>query len=175
MSLPGPRLAAQGRANLALIVAMADDRVIGVDNRLPWRLPSDLQRFKRLTMGHHIVMGRHTWDSIGRALPGRTSVVVTRRADFRAPEGVVVAHSLDEALVACAADPEPFVIGGAELYGHALPLARRIHLTVIERRFAGDTFFPELDAAAWTLAESEPHLDDELPHRFELWQRRELV
>jgi dihydrofolate reductase len=161
--------------SLSLIVAMAEDRVIGIDNRLPWRLPSDLQRFKRLTMGHHMVMGRRTWDSIGRALPGRTSVVVTRRADFRAPAGVVVAHSLEEALAACAGDDEPFVIGGAELYGHALPIARRIHLTVIERHFAGDTFFPALDPDSWTLAASEPHPEDELPHRFELWQRRELV
>ena len=160
--------------NLSLIVAMTEERVIGVDNRLPWRLPADLQRFKRLTMGHHMIMGRHTWDSIGRALPGRTSVVVTRRADFRAPDGVVVAHSLDEALAAAAADEEPFVIGGAEIYRHALPLARRIHLTVIERHFAGDTFFPALDAA-WTLSATEPHADDELPHRFELWQRAELV
>jgi dihydrofolate reductase len=160
--------------NVSLIVAMSENRVIGVDNRLPWRLPADLQRFKRLTMGHHIVMGRHTWDSIGRALPGRTSVVVTRQRDFRAPDGVLVTHSPADALAACADDDEPFVIGGAELYRHALPLARRVHLTVIERHFDGDTYFPALDDS-WTLAETEPHRDDDLPHRFELWQRAPVV
>jgi dihydrofolate reductase len=157
--------------NISLIVAMSESGVIGVENRLPWRLPADLQRFKRLTLGHHIIMGRRTWDSIGRVLPGRTSVVVTRNRDFVAPAGVIVTHSLDEALVACTGDDEPFVIGGAELFRQALDIAKRIHLTVIENEFPGDARFPALDRARWQLQSSERHSDGDWPYRFELWVR----
>jgi dihydrofolate reductase len=157
--------------SLSLIVAVAENGVIGVDNRLPWRLPADLQRFKQLTLGHHLVMGRRTWESIGRPLPGRTSVVVTRNRALAVPAGVLVAASLEEALAACAGDAEPFVIGGAELYRAALPRATRVHLTVIERAFAGDTTFPDFDRSGWQLEASERHADGELPYRFETWVR----
>jgi dihydrofolate reductase len=157
--------------SLSLIVAVADNGVIGVDNRLPWRLPADLQRFKQLTLGHHIIMGRRTWDSIGRPLPGRTSVVVTRNRALAVPAGVIVAGSLDEALAACFGDAEPFVIGGAELYRASLPRADRLYLTVVEHPFTGDTFFPDFDRSAWRLAHSERHADGELPFRFETWVR----
>jgi len=132
----------------ALVAALARHRVIGVGNRLPWRLPEDLQRFKRLTMGAPVIMGRRTRESIGRPLPGRRNIVVTRE---RAAtwEGCVVAHSLDEALALANDAPEAFVIGGAELYAQALPRAARLYLTLIDADYAGDAWFPEFDAAAW--------------------------
>jgi dihydrofolate reductase len=123
-------------------------RVIGHQGKLPWYLPADLQRFKSLTMGHHIIMGRKTWESIGRPLPGRTSVVITRNANYSAP-GAVLAASLHEALTFSRLDPEPFVIGGAEIFGEALPLATRIYLTKILAAYEGDTWFPELPATQW--------------------------
>jgi dihydrofolate reductase len=157
----------------SIIVAVARNGVIGVANRLPWRLPADLSRFKRLTMGHHIIMGRKTYESIGRPLPGRTTIVVTRTAGFDVP-GVDVARDLDEAfaLAASRGDAEPFVCGGAQIYDQALPRCDRVYLTVIERDFTGDAVFPGVDPAHFTLVASEPHLDDELPFRFETWDRR---
>jgi dihydrofolate reductase len=157
--------------NLSIIVAMSENGVIGIENRLPWRLPADSRRFKALTMGHHIIMGRRTWESIGRPLPGRTSVVVTRNRALAVPAGVVVAGSLDEAVAACTGDREPFVIGGAELYRAALPRADRLHLTVVERAFVGDTFFPDFDRSAWRRHDSEPHPESDPPFRFETWIR----
>jgi len=132
----------------ALVAALARNRVIGVGNRLPWRLPEDLARFKRLTMGAPVIMGRKTRESIGRPLPGRRNIVVTRE---RAAtwEGCVVAHSLDEALALADDAPEAFVIGGAELYAQALPRAAPLYLTLIDADYAGDAWFPEFDAAAW--------------------------
>jgi dihydrofolate reductase len=137
-----------------LIVAMARNRVIGANGAIPWHLPNELQLFKRLTMGHHIVMGRKTFESIGRLLPGRTTVIVTRQAGYAVP-GAVVAHSLEEALAACAGDDEVFVIGGAEIFRSALPLADRIHLTVVDAEPAGDTFMPEFDRADWRECSAE--------------------
>ena len=132
----------------ALVAALARNRVIGVGNRLPWRLPEDLRRFKRLTMGAPVIMGRKTRESIGRPLPGRRNIVVTRERDATW-EGCVVAHSLDEALALADDAAEAFVIGGAELYAQALPRADRLHLTLIDADYAGDAWFPEFDAAAW--------------------------
>ncbi len=156
-----------------MIVAAAENGVIGVNNRLPWRLPADLQRFKRLTMGHHLIMGRKTYESIGRPLPGRITVVLTRSAGIDVP-GVLVARSLDDAFAQAAArgDDEPFVCGGADVYAQALPECDRCYLTIVERQFTGDAIFPGLDASAWQLVESEPHSDGELPYRFETWDRR---
>src|SRR5262245_57602066 len=110
---------------------MAKNRVIGANGAIPWHLPDELKLFKSLTMGHHIVMGRKTWDSIGKLLPGRTTVIVSRRPGF-AVAGAIVARSLEAALAACAADEEIFVIGGAELFRSALPVAHRLYLTVVE-------------------------------------------
>lgn len=140
---------------LSAIVAMASNRCIGRDNALPWRLPEDLQHFKRLTMGHTLVMGRKTYQSIGRPLPGRTTLVVTHQPDWRA-EGVQVVHSLEEAL-ARAEGHEVFIAGGAQLYAQALPHVRRLHLTLLEHPYEGDTFFPPLDLSAWRLVSEEPH------------------
>ena len=156
-----------------MIVAAAENGVIGVDNRLPWRLPADLARFKRLTMGHHLIMGRKTYESIGRPLPGRITVVLTRTAGIDVPN-VQVARSLDEAFAQAYArgDDEPFVCGGAEVYAQALSECDRCYLTVVERQFTGDAIFPGLDAAQWELVESEPHSGEEPPYRFETWDRR---
>jgi dihydrofolate reductase len=140
---------------LSAIVAMAANRCIGKDNTLPWRLPADLKRFKQLTMGHTLVMGRKTYESIGRPLPGRTMVVVTRQRDY-APEGVQVAHSLEEALELARGD-EVFIAGGADLYRQTMDRLRRLYLTRLDRQYEGDTFFPEVDLSGWRLVEEEHH------------------
>ncbi len=152
---------AQGqRPRISIIVAMAKNRVIGVNNTLPWHLSADLKRFKALTMGHHIIMGRRTFESIGRILPGRTSVVVTRNPDFR-PAGAIVVSDVNSALNKCAGDTEAFVIGGEAIFKAVLPLADRIHVTEIDKDFDGDTFFPELLPAAWTEVSRESRVDGE--------------
>ena len=135
---------------------MARNRVIGRDGRLPWRLPADLQRFKALTLGHHIIMGRHTWESIGRPLPGRVSIVVTRNPAYSAT-GATVVNSLSDALMLAGDDSEAFVIGGGEMYREALPLADRIYLTELHADYPGDAFFPPLASDEWRAAQSEHH------------------
>lgn len=160
---------------LAVIVAVSDNGVIGRGGELPWRLSADLVRFKRLTMGHHLIIGRRTFESIGRALPGRQMVVVTRNRSWSAPPGVEVAASLDEAVTLAAADPEIFVGGGAAIYRLALPRADRLYLTRVHATVEGDTFFPALDLAGWRLAEAEDHEADDRnqhPFTFERWERR---
>lgn len=127
---------------------MANNRVIGIANTLPWRLPEDLKHFKALTTGHHILMGRKTYESLGRPLPGRTSVVITRSDDLRLP-GCIVATSIDDAIAACNGDTELFFIGGAELYRQALAYADRIYLTEIQSDFEGDAWFPDFDRSQW--------------------------
>lgn len=148
------------RSRLSIIVAMAKNRVIGADNTLPWHLPADLKHFKALTMGHHIVMGRKTYESIGKPLPGRTSVVVTRNANYAQP-GVVVVNSLEAAISACGEDAEIFVIGGAELYRQAIDLADRIYLTEIDADISGDAHFTEFDRKLWQETERVSHAPDE--------------
>jgi dihydrofolate reductase len=136
------------RPALALIVAVAANRVIGRDGGLPWRLPEDLRRFRALTTGHSIIMGRRTWDSIARPLPERQSIVVTRQLGFAA-DGATVAHSIDAALDAVRRVAPAFCIGGGELYRTALPLASTAYVTQIERDFEGDATFPALDPSLW--------------------------
>jgi len=158
---------------VSLIAAMAKNRTIGLDNALPWHLPADQRYFKAKTMGHSLVMGRRTFESIGeRPLPGRKTIVVSRRRDY-APPGVEVARSLDEAL-ARAEGEEVFVAGGEEIFREALPRAHRLYLTRIERDFPGDTFFPELDESAWRLLDRERHeATTEIPfaYSFEIWEK----
>jgi dihydrofolate reductase len=127
---------------------MARNRTIGVNNTLPWRCPEDLKNFKALTMGHHMIMGRKTFDSIGKPLPGRTTVVVTRNSDLSIA-GCVIAHSLKEAIVACGVDEEVFIVGGAELYRQALPLVDTLYITEIQQDVEGDTHFPAFDKSVW--------------------------
>lgn len=147
--------------NISIIVAIAENNVIGINNQLIWHLPNDLKRFKEITMGHHMIMGRKTWESIGRALPGRTTIVVTRNKDFK-PQGALVAHSLEDALEMAKADNEIFVVGGGELYRQALPLANKFYLTRVHQSYEGDTFFPEIDMNQWVEVysqEGEPAQD----------------
>lgn len=141
---------------ISILVAMAQNRTIGANNALPWRCPEDLKRFKALTMGHHIIMGRKTFDSIGRPLPGRTTVVVTRNRTLNI-EGCIVAHSLDEAIAACQSDAEVFIVGGADLYAQALPLADTLYLTEILQDVAGDAHFPEFETTHWQEISRETH------------------
>jgi len=141
---------------VALIAAVAANGVIGADNRLPWRLPDDLKRFRALTTGHAVIMGRKTWESLPRALPARQNIVVTRQRAFAAP-GAAVAHSFASAL-ALVRLPEPaFCIGGGELYREALPLATTLHLTEIARDFDGDARFPPFARDDWRETSRESH------------------
>ena len=151
---------------LSIIAAVAKNRVIGVNNTLPWHLPEDLKRFRVLTMGHHIIMGRRTYESLGRLLPGRTTVIVSASKNYTV-DGALVADSLKAALSLCAQDAEVFVIGGAQLYSEALLCADRLYLTEIDREFAGDVYFPAIDSSLWTETASETHLSAEgLPYRY---------
>ena len=143
----------------ALIAAVARNGVIGANNALPWRLPADLKRFRSLTTGHSIVMGRKTWESIGRPLPGRQSIVVTRSPRYGAAGALVVA-SLDAALAAAALPAPVFCIGGGELYRAALPLADALYLTEIDRDFDGDALFPGFDRRVWRETARESHASD---------------
>src|SRR5918996_2751313 len=167
------------RSRRSMIVAMAANRVIGREDRLPWRLPADLRRFKALTMGHALVMGRKTYDSIGRPLPARRMIVITRQADWRR-DGVEVVHSLDEALRAAqrdGTDTEVFIAGGGEIFQQALPVTDRIYLTRIEAEIPGDAYFPQLDARDWRIVEQEHHdASDEspYPYTFEVLDRTPL-
>lgn len=161
---------------VSLIAAVADDGVIGRDRDLPWRLPADWRRFKRLTMGHHLLMGRRTWESIARPLPGRTIVVISRGAP-ELPAGVHLAASLDDALALArrAGDDEAFIAGGAQIYRLALPLADRLYLTRVHARPEGDVFFPALDWSRWRRRRCHHHPADErneCAHTFEIWSRR---
>jgi dihydrofolate reductase len=147
---------------VSLIVAVSENGVIGRDGGLPWRLSKDLRRFKQLTMGHHLVIGRRTWEEVGTPLPGRIMVVVTRDRTFAA-DGVLVAHSLDEALDLVRDDDEPFIGGGAEIYRMALErsVVDCLYITRVHAEVEGDTFFPEIDLEAWRLISREDHEADD--------------
>ena len=164
---------------LALIVAAAANNVIGCENRLPWHLPEDLKYFKATTMGKPIIMGRKTYDSIGRALPGRTNIVITRQQDWQA-EGVLVAHDLDQAIelaegVVTSADggiDEAVVIGGAEIYRASIKRAQKIYLTRIKKIFPGDAYFPELSPQEWLKVSAiEGDAQSSEPHSFWVLER----
>ncbi len=151
---------------LSVIAAMDRNGVIGKDNTLPWRLPADLQHFKRLTLGKPIVMGRATRESIGRSLPGRTNVVISRDARYRA-SGCVVVRSLEEALAALAGQEEVMIIGGASLYAQTLGRAEHLYLTLIDAEVQGNVYFPALDYSQWIELERETHEPDpHNPHRY---------
>src|SRR5262245_27527427 len=139
---------------------MTRERVIGRDNAMPWHLPDDLKRFKVLTMGKPMLMGRKTFESIGKALPGRVSLVMTRDPNWRA-EGVIAVRSLEEAFARAGSAPEVSVVGGADVFRLALPLARRIHLTTIHASIPGDTFFPVISPGEWRETERVEHALDE--------------
>ena len=158
---------------LSIIVAMSENRVIGRDNRLPWHLPADLKRFKQLTTGHTVIMGRKTHESIGKPLPQRRNIIVTRNATYRA-EGAETASSLDSAIALAKHDEEIFIIGGAEIFREALRGADRLHLTLIHASIEGDVFFPEVDWNEWMLVEDErrePDASNPLPFSFRRYER----
>ena len=155
---------------LALIAAVAANDVIGAGNRLPWRLPADLKRFRALTTGHAVIMGRKTWESIGRALADRQNIVVTRAPDLAAP-GAETASSLADALARVRMPAPAFCIGGAELYREALPRATTLYLTLLARNFAGDATFPPFDRGEWRESAREAHAEDGLDYAFVTYER----
>lgn len=160
------------KKRLSLIVAMTPDRVIGRDNGLPWRLSADLQHFKATTMGKPIVMGRKTCESIGRPLPGRHNIVVTRSPAFSAG-GVTIAHSLEDALQAAGDVPEIMIIGGAQLYASALPMSDRLYLTHVQNDISGDTFFPAVNWSQWRqIQRSAMQFSDGVSFFFTIYDRR---
>jgi len=150
MSLPqAPRI--------YLVAAVASNGIIGANGALPWRLPEDLQHFKRVTMGHPLIMGRKTWESLKGPLPGRDNIVVTRTAGYEAP-GASVASSLEAALALCLGEPVAFVIGGSSLFAESLPLAAGLVMTEIYKDFEGDTWFPQFERSRWKESQRERHV-----------------
>lgn|SRR3990167_4730600 len=169
-------MTSQARPILSAIAAMSDNRVIGFRNQLPWHLPADLKHFKTLTSGHPILMGRKTFESIGKPLPNRTNIILTRDASFKA-QGCTIATSLTEATAFAAqlGAPEIFIIGGADIYRQLLPSLERLYLTIIHHEFEGDTFFPALAPDEWLERKQETHARDEAnpySYRFLLLERR---
>jgi dihydrofolate reductase len=159
--------------SVSVIVAMSCNRTIGINNTLPWRCPEDLKHFKALTMGHHMIMGRKTFDSIGKALPGRTTVVITRDKNLRI-EGCIVTHSLPEAIAACADDTEVFIVGGADIYTQSIALADTLYITEIQQNVEGDAHFPNFDKGAWQETAREVRSQDSpqtLQYHFVTYQR----
>lgn len=150
------------KKNFTAVVAMSENRVIGDENSLPWYLPADLQHFKKITLGHPILMGRKTYESIGQPLPQRTNIILTRNIQFSAP-GCVVLNTLDQLdqQPALKEAKEIFVIGGAEIYRQLMPEITRIYMTVVHEQFEGDAFFPELDMSGWQQNGCEFHEADE--------------
>jgi len=163
---------------LALIVAAATNNVIGLNNQLPWHLPQDLKYFKAKTLGKPIVMGRKTYESIGRPLPGRTNIVITRQQGWRADPDVLIAHNIVQALelardlVGAESDAEVMVIGGAEIYRNCLPQADRVYLTRVEKDVEGDAYFPSLPEGEWQQTSSSAGVDDApIQHQFLVFDR----
>lgn len=144
---------------LSIIVAIAKNGVIGLNNNLPWHLPEDLKRFRAITTGHHIIMGRKTYESLGRLLPGRTTVIVTRNKNYQV-DGALIAHSIEQAISLCPNDSEVFLIGGAELYQAGLSLADKLYITEVDLDVVGDAFFPYLDLTNWQELAREVHVSE---------------
>ncbi|MBL0009915.1 MAG: dihydrofolate reductase [Nitrosomonas sp.] len=163
---------------LAILVAMARNRVIGWNNKLPWHLPADLKHFKFLTMGQTIVMGRKTYESIGKPLPGRTNIIITRQAGYEVP-GAIVVSSIDNALLICeensAINGEHFIIGGEKIYRQTLEICQRMYITEIQRDFEGDVFFPEFDPNEWEETQRDKQIsenDANLEYHFVVLDRK---
>lgn len=147
--------------NLNLIVAIDENNGIGKNNQLPWHLPADLKHFKTLTTGHPIIMGRKTFDSIGKPLPNRQNIIISRQTDLKI-EGAEVVHSLEGAIELCKNKEEVFIIGGSQVFKQALPLAHKLYLTIIYHLFNADTYFPEIDTDRWVEEERVAHEPDEI-------------
>jgi len=144
---------------ISLIVAMASNRAIGLNNQMPWHLSADLKRFKKITLGSPILMGRKTYESIGRPLPGRANIIISRNPSYSQP-GCLVFNDIEKALESCGDSEEVFVIGGSDFYKSMLPVADTLYLTQIHQDFPGDTFFPEIDSEQWIEVEREDIQDD---------------
>jgi dihydrofolate reductase len=158
-------------SKLSLIAAVAENGVIGLDNALPWHLPEDLKRFRALTTGHHIIMGRKTYESLNRLLPDRTTVIVTRNPHYEVP-GALIANSLEAAIAQCSGDPEIFLIGGAELYKDGLDKADKLYLTEVHQVFDGDAYFPQWDRQQWHESSRERHTSIKgLPFSYVTYER----
>ena len=159
---------------ISVIVAVAQNGVIGGGNTLLWHISEDLRRFKSITMGHPVIMGRRTFESVGRPLPGRTNVVVSRREDYT-PEGVTVVRSLEEAFALFPQEEEIFVTGGGQIYAQAMPLADKLYLTTVEKDYDGDTRFPDWNRDEWRQVSCERHdCGNNYPYPFEFtdWVRK---
>ena len=146
-----------GSPKIYLVAAVASNGVIGKNGQLPWHLPEDLKHFKKLTLGHPVIMGRRTWESLRGPLPGRDNIVVTTRAGYEAP-GAAVASSLESALALCAGESVAFVIGGNRLFAESLPIAAGLVMTEIDREYDGDTWFPQYDRSRWRESQRERHV-----------------
>ena len=158
---------------ISIIVAISQNGVIGREMDLPWHISADLKRFKALTMGHHIVMGRKTYESIGRLLPGRTTVIITRQADYQIP-GAVVVNSVEQAFAVAADDHESFIVGGSQIYNLALPQVDTLYITRVHADIEGDTRLDTIDWSEWECESSERHLADEAndhEYSFEIYRR----
>ncbi|WP_134683215.1 dihydrofolate reductase [Brevibacillus migulae] len=158
---------------ISLIFAMDRNRLIGKNNELPWHLPADLQYFKRITSGHTVIMGRKTYESIGKPLPNRKNLVITRDHTLKL-EGCTICTSVSEVLETVGKEEEAFVIGGAEVYKQFLPVADRMYITFIDESFEGDAYFPSYEEDQWKLIQSEQGIQDErnpYEHRFTVWER----
>lgn len=150
---------------MTLIAAVAENNALGKDNQLLWHLPDDFKRFKALTSGHYIIMGRKTFESFPKPLPNRTHVIITRQ-NYNAPEGCIVVNSLEEAIAVCPKNEDVFVIGGGEIYIQSITIADKVDITRVHQSFEADTFFPEIDLAQWQLVFEEYHPKDE-KHEFD--------
>jgi len=159
---------------ISMIFAMDQNQLIGSNNGLPWQLPADMRYFKQVTGGHIVIMGRKTFESIGKPLPNRINWILTRDPAFQ-PEGVRTFAAVEKVLAALPTDEEVFVIGGSEIYARFLPVADKLYITRIQHAFAGDAYFPQIDWSQWELLKQEEGTVDEqnlYPHTFEVWQRK---
>ncbi|MEM7343131.1 MAG: dihydrofolate reductase [Chloroflexota bacterium] len=158
---------------ISLICATSKNGIIGIDNKMPWHLTADMRYFKQLTSGHHLVMGRKTYESIGRPLPGRITVIITRQTDYNV-EGCLIAHSLSQAIELCQDDDHIFIAGGGTIYQQSLSIADRIYLTRIHHAFEGDTFMFDIDPTIWqetSRQDFEPDEKNKYPYSFTILEK----
>ena len=146
---------------ITIIAAIANNNALGLNNKLIWYLPEDLKRFKRVTTGHHVIMGRKTFESLGKPLPNRTTIIITRNKNYKANNCIIV-NSLDEALENAKQDKNPYILGGAEIYSLAMPIANKLDLTIVHHEFEADAFFPEIDTSIWKEKSRENFKADEM-------------
>lgn len=155
----------------SIIVAIAKNNAIGKNNTLLWQIPADMKHFKKVTSGHTVIMGRKTLESIGRILPNRRNIIITRDTEYKY-EGAEVVHSMIEALNLCKYEDEVFIIGGGEIYKQAMNFADKLYITHIEKEFDGDTFFPVISKDEWKEISKEEHYDGDLPYKFSIYEKK---